>query len=244
MNLTLRLGAVLLLSTMATSAADLTLTMKGTGKANEGAQTQLWSAKFMRTNNPGAQTDTLVDYEKGVNYTINHSKKTVEMFSWDDLETMAEGVARQMKDLPPQVLAMMPGGGGGEVTVENAGKETVAGRTCQKWVITAGKMVIDSSYDASLKPPIPAVSYSRFLKLKNLANAVGPAAAQMKKVGEELAKIQGMALKTRTVMPYLGESVIEATEVKEGAISASAFDLPAGYKTIDRGKELAKNYKR
>lgn len=243
MNLTLRLGALFLIPAIAALGADLTLTMKGTGKGNEGSQTQLWSAKFMRTNNPGTQTDTLVDYEKGVNYTINHAKKTVEFFSWDDLEAMAEGVARQMKDLPPQVLAMMPGGGGGEVTVADGGKEKVAGRACQRWVITAGKMVIDSSNDPSLRPPVPQGSYARFLKLKNLVNAMGPAAAQMKKVGEEMARIQGMALKTRTVMPYVGETTTEATEVKEGAIPAAAFDLPAGYKSIDRGKEMAKGHR-
>lgn len=243
MHKTFRLGALLLLSALTTVAGDLTIAMRGTGKNSEGIQTHYWSTKFMRINHPGAQTDTLVDYEKGMNYTINHAKKTVEYFSWDDLEAMAEGVARQMKDIPPQILAMMPGGGGGEVTVENEGKEKVVGRTCQKWVITAGKTVFETCNDATLKPPVPAVSLTRFMKLRNLMGAVGPAAAQMKKVGEEMAKIQGLALKTRTVLPFVGEITTEATEVKEGPIPASTFELPAGYKSVDKGKELAKSFK-
>jgi hypothetical protein len=70
--------------------------------------------------------------------------------------------------------------------------------------------------------------------------AMGPAAEGMKKMGEELAKIQGTALKTRTVLPMVGELTTEATEVKEGPIPATAFALPEGYKTEDLGQKMLK----
>ena len=139
---------------------------------------------------------------------------------------------------------MMPGGGGGEVSVEDRGKEVVAGRTCRKWHIAMGKMVIETSNDATLKPPVPAVSYTRFLRVKNLMGAMGPAAMNMKKLGEEMAKIQGMALKTRTVMPMVGEMTTEATEVKEGAIAESVFALPTGYKMEDLGAKMVKSFQK
>lgn len=238
-----RLAAVSLILAAQALAGDLTITMKGTGKYNEGTQTQYWSAGFMRISNPGSGQDTLVDYGKGINYTIDHKKKVIQKMSWDDLEMAVEGMARQMKDLPPAVLAMMPGGGGGgEVSVEDEGKEVVAGRSCRKWKITMGKVVMETSNDGTLKPPVPAVSYTRFLRVKNLAGAMGPAAAGMKKLGEELSKIQGMALKTRSVMPFVGEITAEATEVKEGAIPPATFALPEGYKVEDLGQKMAKQF--
>jgi hypothetical protein len=244
MKSTLKCAAILFLSTAALLAGDLTITMMGKGKYNDGPQTHYWSSKYMRINNPGSKQDTLVDYVNGVNYAIDHKKKVVQKTSWDDMEAAVEGMAKQFKDLPPQVLAMMPGGGGGEVSVEDQGKEVVVGRTCRKWNITMGKMVIETSNDASLKPPVPAVSYTRFLRVKNLLGAMGPAAMGMKKLGEELAKIQGMALKTRTVMPMIGEMTTEATEVKEGPIAESVFALPADYKVEDAGAKMVKSFQK
>jgi hypothetical protein len=72
---------------------------------------------------------------------------------------------------------------------------------------------------------------------------MGPAATGMMKVGEELSKIQGMALKTRTVMPMIGEMTTEATEVKEGPIPATAFAMPEGYKIEDIGQKMAKSFR-
>ncbi|MBL0312041.1 MAG: DUF4412 domain-containing protein [Holophagaceae bacterium] len=244
MKFTLKCAAVLALSAAAVFAGDLTITMMGKGKFNDGPQTHYWSAKHMRINNPGSRQDTLVDYVNGVNYTIDHKKKVVQKTSWDDLEAAVEGMAKQFKDLPPQVLAMMPGGGGGEVSVEDLGKEVVVGRTCRKWNITMGKMVIETSNDPSLKAPVPVGSYTRFLRVKNLMGAMGPAAMNMKKLGEEMAKIQGMALKTRTIMPMVGEMTTEATEVKEGAIPESVFALPSDYKVEDLGAKMAKSYRK
>lgn len=237
-----RLAALSLVLAAQALAGDLTISMTGTGKVGAGPQTQLWSSKFMRTNNPGLASDTLVDYEKGITYTIDHKKKVIQKMAWDDLEAAVEGMAKQFKDMPPALLAMMPGGGGGDVSVEDGGKEVIVGRTCRKWTITMGKMVFETSNDPSLKPPIPAISYARFMKLKNLMSAMGPAATGMRKVGDEMAKIQGMALKTRTVMPMVGEVTTVATEVKEGPIPAVAFALPEGYKLEDQGQKLAKQF--
>ena len=244
MRIALKCAVVLILSAASLLAGDLTITMTGKGKYNDGPQTHYWSSRYMRINNPGSKHDTLVDYANGVNYTIDHDKKVIQKMSWDDLEAAVEGMAKQFKDMPPQILAMMPGGGGGEVSVEDEGKETVVGRHCRKWKITMGKMVIETSNDASLKPPMPAASYTRFLRLKNLAGAMGPAAMNMKKLGEEMAKIQGMALKTRTVMPMVGEMSTEATEVKEGPIAESVFALPVGYKMEDLGAKMAKSFRK
>jgi hypothetical protein len=233
----MRLTVLLLLASLSAWAADLTLTMTGTGKGHEGEQTQYWSSKFMRINHAASQVDTMVDFEKGITYTINHKKKVLQRMSWDDLEASMEAMAEKMKDLPAFAQKLM-GGGDATVTAEEQGSETILGRKCKKWKVTMGKMVIESSNDPSLKPPVPAGSYKRFLKFKNAIGQMGGNSAGMLKLGEELAKVQGIALRSRTVLPIVGEFSSVATALKEGAIPASTFALPEDYKVEDTGKKM------
>jgi hypothetical protein len=237
MKALVRLALLLLSASLSVLAADLTLTMTSTGKGNEGEQTQYWSSKFMRTNHGATQIDSMVDFEKGVSYTINHKKKIIQRISWDDLEASMAAMSEKMKDMPAFVQKMM-GGGDATVTAEEQGSETILGRNCKKWKITMGKMIIESSNDPSLKPPVPAVSYKRFLKLKNTMGQMGGNSAGMLKLGEELAKVQGIALRTHTVLPMVGDLTSVATALKEGPIPASTFSLPEDYKVEDTGKKM------
>jgi hypothetical protein len=86
-------------------------------------------------------------------------------------------------------------------------------------------------------------AFAKFAKLRGNMYA-GPAGASMKKMTEELGKLQGMALKTH-MKGFMGtESTTEATEVKTSAIPASVFALPAGYKTEDTGKKMLKELRK
>jgi hypothetical protein len=237
MKAPVRLAVLLLSASLSVLATDLTLTMATTGKGNEGEQTQYWSSKFMRTNHAATQIDSMVDFEKGVSYTINHKKKLIQKISWDDLEASMAAMADKMKDMPAFVQKMM-GGGDATVTAEEQGSETILGRTCKKWRITMGKMVLESSNDPSLKPPVPAISYKRFLKLKNSMGQLGGNSASMLKLGEELAKVQGLALRTHTVLPMVGDLTSVATALREGPIPAPTFSLPDDYKVEDAGKKM------
>jgi hypothetical protein len=237
MKATVRLALLVLLASLSALAADLTLTMTGTGKGHEGEQTQYWSAKFMRINHGTSQVDTMVDFEKGISYTINHKKKLIQQMSWDDLEAALEGMAEKMKDMPAFALKMM-GGGDTTVTAEEQGAETILGRKCKKWKLIMGKTIIESSNDPSLRPPIPPGSYKRFLRLQNAIGQMGPSASGMLKLGEELAKVQGIALRSHTSLPIVGEFSTVATALKEGPIAASTFNLPEDYKVEDTGKKM------
>ncbi len=237
MKAPVRLAVLLLCASLAALAGDLTLTMTGNGKGHDGEQTQYWSSKFMRSNHPSSQTDTMVDFEKGVSYTILHKKKLIQRMSWDDLEASMEAMGEKMKDLPAFAQKLM-GGGDATVTAEEQGSETILGRRCKKWKVTMGKMVIESSNDPSLKPPIPAGSYKRFLKLKNALGQMGGNSAGMLKLGEELAKVQGIALRSHTVLPIVGDFSSVATALKEGSIPAATFNLPEDYKVEDTGKKM------
>lgn len=205
MKAPIRLAVLLLLASLSALATDLTLTMTGTGKGHDGEQTQYWSSKFMRTNNGASQIDSMVDFEKGVSYTIDHKKKLVQQVGWDDLEASMEAMADKMKDLPAFAQKLM-GGGDATVTAEEQGAETILGRKCKKWKITMGQM--------------------------------GGNSAGMLKLGEELAKVQGIALRTHTVLPFVGDLTSVATAIKEGPIPAATFSLPEGYKVEDAGKKM------
>ena len=237
MKAPIRLAVLLLLASLSALATDLTLTMTGTGKGHDGEQTQYWSPKFMRTNNGASQIDSMVDFEKGISYTIDHKKKLIQQVGWDDLEASMEAMADKMKDLPAFAQKLM-GGGDATVTAEEQGAETILGHKCKKWKITMGKMVFESSNDPSLKPPMPAIAYKRFMKLKNTMGQMGGNSAGMLKLGEELGKVQGVALRTHTVLPFVGDLTSVATAIKEGPIPAATFSLPEGYKIEDAGKKM------
>lgn len=244
----LRIALFALASAASLLAADLTITfnskVKGPmGTGGEGVQTQYYSTNFHKTVDEATKIDSLVDYNKGVFYTIKHKEKKIELMTFDDLVAMGEAMEAkmaQMANLPKFLQGAMGGGDPGEVKVEKVGDDTVAGRACKKYKLTIGKLVQDLSMDPSLKPPVNPAAFAKFSKLRGNMLA-GPSAAAMKKMMEELSKLQGMALKVH-MTGFMGmDSTQEATEVKTTAIPASEFNLPDGYKTEDIGKKMLKD---
>lgn len=244
----LRIALFAMVSAASLLASDLTITfnskVKGPmGTGGEGVQTQYYSTNFHKTVDEGTKIDSLVDYNKGVFYTIKHKDKKIEMMTFDDLVAMGEAMEAkmaQMANLPKFLQGAMGGGDPGEVKVEKIGDETVAGRACKKYKLTIGKLVQDLSMDPTLKPPVNPAAFAKFSKLRGNMLA-GPSAAAMKKMMEELSKLQGMALKVH-MTGFMGmDSAQEATEVKTTAIPASEFTLPDGYKTEDIGKKMLKD---
>ena len=250
MKISLSIALATMISTVCLLAGDLTITStskhKGPmGASGEGVQTQYFNANFQKTVDESTKIDSLVDYGKGVFYTINHKDKKIELMTFDDLVAIGEAMeakTAQLANLPKALQGMM-GGNPGEIKVEKLGDDTVAGRACKKYKLTLGKMVQELSLDPSLKPPVNPAAFAKFAKLRGNMYA-GPAGASMKKMTEELGKLQGMALKTH-MKGFMGtESTTEATEVKTSSIPASVFALPAGYKTEDTGKKMLKELRK
>lgn len=248
MKLTLRIALMTVVSAACLLAGDLTITsnskVKGpVGMSGEGVQTQYYATNYQKTVDEGTKIDSLVDYDKGVFYTIKHKDKKIELMTFDDLVAIGEAMEARMAqiaNMPKFLQGAMGGGDPGEVKVEKLGDETVAGRACKKYKLTIGKMVQELSMDPSLKIPINPAAFARFSKLRGNMLA-GPSAAGMKKMIEELSKLQGMALKTH-MTGFMGmDSTMEATEVKTSAIPVTIFTLPDGYKTEDVGKKMLKD---
>ncbi len=240
MKVPVRATVLLALSALAALATDLTIVSKNSGKFNDGTSTQYYSAQFQRLNHEGTRTDHLTDYKQGVMYTIKHKDKKIERMSFDDLAAAAEGMEVQMAKMKeqlanaPDFLKKAMGGDADSFTVEEQGKDTVAGRKCRVYKISVGKLEMELANDTTLTMPVPAEAYARFGKLRGAAMGSGA----YKRLYEEMSKIKGVPLRTRSTFPLIGEMVTEAIEVKEGPVPASVFALPEGYKVEDTGKKL------
>lgn len=225
-----------LLASTSLLAADLTITSKVTGKgmlAKDGTQVQLFSATRMRVNHPESKSDSLVDYGQEVLYTIDHDKKTITHMTFKDMQEALQAMEAQMADMPEMVTRMMFGNVS-EVKVEHLGPDTVLGRPCKKVRLTLGKMVQELSLDPSLQ--VPVKDYAKAMSMMN--RMPGQAGALFKRIYAEMAKLKGVALRTR-VSGLMGMDVsTEATSVSTAPIPESAWALPAGYTRKDGGKEM------
>ena len=221
--------SVLLVSS-AVFAGDLTITMNTKssgfmGRSSASVETHYYTAKFMRSNNPTTQMDTLVDYGTMTTYIINHKKKTIEKMSMDDVLAMRGRMRPGTKESAPAM---------GQVQVSQEGSDIVAGHACVKYKVMMGGVVMELSNDPSLQRPMPEASYQRMLQMR----ASVPAGPNSTHLAAELSKIKGMTLKTHMTGMMGMDTLQEATSVKEGAISASVFALPEGYRMEDLGAKM------
>lgn len=233
--------SVLLVSS-AVFAGDLTITMNAHTKSVMGSgapsvQTHYYSAKFMRMNDPGTQVDTLMDYATMTNYLINHKKKLIQKMTLQDAMDMMSQASKQNREGMSEMMTKMFGDPN-NFKVTEEGKETVAGRSCNKYKITVGKLVMEMSNDPTLKMPMSETAYQNMLKMRGAAMAAMPTGKSFARLYEEMAKIKGFTLKSH-MSGMMGMDILtEATAVKEGPIAPSVFALPSGYQMEDLGAKM------
>jgi hypothetical protein len=224
------------------SAGDLTITYNTTAKGalakGGGTEIHYYTPAFHLNRNEGEKRDTLIDFGKDTTYTIDHKKKTIEMMKMEDALAALEG----MDQAQPAAMGAMMGamfGNPNEFKVDKLGPEQVAGRSCQDYLIQAGKLKMALSADPSLKIPVPDAAFNRMMKSRAAAFAkAGPMGASFKRLYEEMAKIKGVPLKTH-LTGFMGMDVAtEATRIEQTPVPSALFVLPAGYKMEDMGKKL------
>lgn len=239
MRFSFKCAASILLSTAALFASDLTITYKVSGKAG-GVETQYMSASVMRTNNETSHTDTMLDFQKGMIYTIKHKDKTIESMKLDDLAGLMDSMASQMPAGMEAMMGQMFGDPANFQVVET-GKDTVLNRPCNKVTITVGKIVQELSLDPTLKNPISAANMVRFARTMAAMMARVPMMAKMmSRMMEAKGKLTGVELKSH-MTGIMGMDVTkEATALSQDPIPASAWALPAGYAMKDMAAEMRK----
>jgi hypothetical protein len=231
-------------------AEDLTIVYKTTGPGGPGTSTTYYSSEKMRTGD--AERDTIIEYGTGRIVTIDHKKKEYSEITAAEMEAAMKAMQAkmqeanaQMQNMPPAVrekMEQMMGGGATAVTVTKGATRKVAGYDCQDYDVKVGTlMTMDLCASTAVAPPAPNVDPSKY------ASMVGPAAALASnpmfkgfaKLADEMKKIQGFTLAETSKMSMMGrsfDSSKEATEVKKGAVPASAFDVASiakGYKKVE-----------
>lgn len=223
------------------SSADLTIVYKsknkGFGMKQESVVTHHYTPQFHKSIDPQNQEDSLVDYNKGIVYTIKHKDKKIEKVTFEDLMAAAENAKKQMEGMAdvPGFLKGMLGATAGSVKVEKLGADQVAGRICKRFKLSLGKSVQEVSMDETLTIPVDAKAYARHLRLKAFAV---PGMGDQSKIYEELSKLKGVSLRNK-MKGFMGvETEQEATEVSQHSIPDATFTLPAAYTVEDMGKKL------
>ena len=230
-SLTLALAA-----SLPVAAEDLTIVAKVT--ANKGApsiSTTYLTTDRVRTSSP--DQDAIVELKTGRFVFIDNKKKEYWETTAAEMEAVAkkfevqmQQMAEQMKNMPAALRDKMGGGPPVAVTVEKGtGTKVVAGHTCQPYTVSMGdSMKIEMWVASDVEYPAQSLDSRKAL-------FVGPM-QKFAKVFEEMKKIKGYPLFEVTTMKIMGqttESTHEVTAITKGAIAASAFEIPAGYKKKD-----------
>lgn len=249
---TFRLFAVAALAALPALAGELTITQKQTGGGGGTSTAWYGNSAFKHAD---AQSESIFEYASGKLTVVEHGKKQYWEATAEDMKAAADAMAKKMAEVEKQLeqakgnpmmeqmLKKLPGMGGPLApakVVKTAETRKIAGYDCTKYVVTMGEALsIEMWATTALKPPAGTQAARQAFAFAN------PMMQRYAKGFEELAKIDGLALAETTSIEMMGrKSTVssEATEVKEGAIAATVFAAPAGYKKVESPlKSLARD---
>jgi hypothetical protein len=250
----LAIASLVCLFAVAASAEDVTIVSKVTrdGGAPQTATSYIASDR-LRISQPDGN-EAILDLKSGDMTVLDGQKKTYYVITQKDMDDMSamfreqmnspemKAAQEQMKNLPPEVQKRMQGMMGGmmSVSVEKTGtSRTVAGMHCDNWTVSIGQISkTEECLTTELK--LPPQSYDRFRNymdsLRSMMASMGPMAKNFEAMQEQMKKLKGFPIATTTSTNVMGRrsaSTSEVTEVKRGAIPASAWAIPAGYTKTD-----------
>lgn len=241
-SLVLALAGTLTVGFLAAGDLTITFTSKAKGMMAGGKSTtevHYYTSAYQMDQGVDTKQDSLVDFQKGITYHIDHKKKTVEKISFDDAMDAMESLNKSQGGGGAASMMAKFFGDPNDVKVEKLGTEKVADRNCQDWHIQVGKMVMDLAADPTLQMPMPDAAYMRMMKARAAQMAkAGAVGLSYKRLYEEMSKIKGIPLKTHMVAPMGMDVATEATRIETSPIPAATFALPDGYKVTDMGKTL------
>jgi hypothetical protein len=241
------LGAALAASVLCLPAAadDLTIVSKvGGGKNAPTTTTSYYASDRMRVVNPDGQ-EFMAEFASGNITMIDNKKRQYSVVTPQEIEAASakmqaqmKQMEEQMKSLPQAVRDKMGLGGLAQaVNVQKGeGGREIAGYSCDNWVVTMGEMMKqEQCLTTELQYPAPAWdAYKNFAA--SMSAAAGPMGKGMQQMYEKFKDMKGVPLASTSTVKVLGKSSTSSTEVsevKKGAIPASAWEIPAGFKKVD-----------
>lgn len=235
----------------AAAAEELTIVSKRTkdGK-DDGTSTNYIGTDHVRMTESDGQ-EFMVDLKTSTLTMIDGKKRQYSVVTKQDLQAAQVQIAARMKEMEAQTKNMPPaiqekmkammGGMAAQVEVKKLGtSRSVAGLACDDWRITLGS-ISTTDQCVSSAVPFPQQSWEGYREFsQSLQQMMGAAGRGMSEGLQELqAKfkdMQGIPLASKTTISVLGRTTVTTTEVSEirkGAIPASAWEIPAGYKKVD-----------
>lgn len=241
------LGLAALLALPA-GAEDLTIVYKVMAGDKPGVSTTyIGAAGFKQAD---GDTESIFAVESGTMTLVDNKKKQYWQTSAEEMQAAMQKVnaqlaqvQEQMKNMPPALREKMAGAMGAaaaSIKVTKAGApKSIAGYTCQPYLLTMGpdpeSAPVKSETCNTTQIQFPAQAWeARKAMLGGMAS--NPMGQNFQKLYDEMSKIEGFAVSETTTIRMLGKSQTtsrEVTEVRKGAIPASAFVPPAGYKKVD-----------
>jgi hypothetical protein len=249
--------ALALSSSLPALAEDLTIVSKVTRDANPPATATSYIASDHVRMSQGDDREFMLDFASGNMTILDGKKKEYSVITPKDIEAMKARMQEQMKKAEPQMQKMqeqmqkmppemrakmekMMGGMAASVSVQKGpGTRTIAGYPCQEWTISMGGMSTTKQCNTTALP-FPVQAWDRYKdfadSMKSMFGSMGPMAKGFADMQEKFREMKGIALATQTTTSVLGKTSVtssEVTEIKKGAIPASAWQIPAGYKKVE-----------
>jgi hypothetical protein len=213
-------------------SGELTMHSRTTGSGpgvSDSTATEYFGRSAMRTRTEGGE-DSIIRFDEKKILTLDHRAKTYSEVTFAQLQAMLDRAGRALEEHGEELETgkKMMGLDGMAVTVARAGPgETIAGYPTEK-VLLRGPMEIELHVAPALKIP-PA--YYDMMKLRTPDNPL----LDMKKLIDEMKRIEGFPLKTVTAMKMMNmemKTTRVVTSIEKGAIPASIFEIPAGYRRV------------
>jgi hypothetical protein len=212
-------------------AEEITIVSKTTVKQEAPiTSTQYIGTDRVRTSD--GENDVIFDVGTGRLTVINHKKKEYYEVTRAEMQASMQKLEQQMSGPMAGMMEKMMGGAAGEVVVKKGAARKVAGYDCTNYTFTLGEnMRYENCMTQALQ--LPAAYYDA---LKSPYVMMGPMGKRFEKVFDSMRQVKGVPIAMSSSVKMMGVNVqiaSEATEVRKGAIPASAFQLPAGYKKKD-----------
>lgn len=245
--------AILLLASILAADQGLTIVSKVTrDDGTTMTSTSYIGEEHMRWS--GGDGEVIMDAKAGQMTTIDNKKKNYYITTKEDIDAMVKKIQEQMnspemkraqeamKNLPPEMQQRMQGAMGAMFTMDVHKLDTsrtIAGYKCDDWAVNMGQMSKTvECVTTDLKFPAQAWTMYRGMadSMKSLMGAMGPMKANMDSMTDQMKKIKGFPLASKTTTSIMGRTSTnssEVTDIKNGAIPSSAWDIPAGYTKVD-----------
>ena len=248
------------------AAGDLTIVSKVTdGKGAPRITTSYLSGDHVRIAQTEG-TESILDLRRREMTVLDGRNKTYSVITKQDLDQFAAAVKERMnspamkraqeelKKLPPEQRRKMEDAMGsmfGSFEVHDAGtSRRIAGYPCENWTITFGEISrTEECLTSELQFPVQAWDMYRDFaaSLQSMMSAFGPAAKGFEEMQEKFKKLRGFPLaatSTVTITGHRSVTTSEVTEVRQGPIAASAWEIPAGYRKTENPMKKALSRKK